>query len=374
MMLSYIDQVQGPAGVGQRLAAGGSTISLFDGDAAAGTDWSHDPKRSPATFVRSAHQHGLFPYAFYYGIRAIGRTGKPDSDAPQIRRTLVDPRLMRIYWGNVGKLFRSLGSTGEVAAVTIESGLFPELEQQVEFNGEDPVGIPVRVGDSGLPELKGLPDNLLGFAEAWRTLRNRYAPKVLIGVELDDYGANVDISRELPPKGTLLAAARRVATFYQTVAANDFDYAGLEIAYAEEGQDPSRTDIYSPAEKQGVVDFSREFVRVAQIPLVLDNVPLGNTASRAITDRRYHWRDTWVQWLIGDSRFRGLRELHDAGVIGVVFGVAAGPDETCPCDAAHDGVTNGGPTGAVSTSADDDGGYFASRVAALERAGGLPLH
>ena len=107
--------------------------------------------------------------------------------------------------------------------------------------------------------------------------------------------------------------------------------------------------------------------------MVLEGVPLGNTVSKSISDRPFHWRDSWVQWLIGDKRFSGLRRMHDAGVIGVLFGVSYAEGETCPCDAAHDGVTNDGKYPQRATSSDDDGGYFAERMAALNQAGGLPL-
>ena len=65
--------------------------------------------------------------------------------------------------------------------------------------------------------------------------------------------------------------------------------------------------------------------------------------------------------------------MREAGVIGVMFGVNVGENETCPCDAAKDGVTNDGRYPERSTSADDDGGYLADRAAALREAGGLPL-
>ncbi len=251
----------------------GRATRSFAGDAEAKTDWSQDPSQSPAKFVRSADRHGLFPYSYYYGLRALGRTGEADAEAPQMRQTLVNRRLMRIYWENVRKLMRSFGSTGKPAAVTIESGMFAELQQQLGFTGSRPESVQAIVGSSGLPELKGLPDSLLGFAEAWRALRNRYAPKVLIGVELDDYGDNIDISRDLPPPDTLAASARAIGDFYLAVAANDYDYAGLEIAYSEEGQNPSRTESTRPPRSRASSTSSAEFVRRAQIPLVLDGVP-----------------------------------------------------------------------------------------------------
>jgi hypothetical protein len=169
----------------------------------------------------------------------------------------------------------------------------------------------------------------------------------------------------------LTAAARDAGRFYRSLG--PFDFAALEIAYSEEGQNPDPHEVYSPAEKQAVVAFVREFVRTSGMPMVLEGVPLGNAVSRAIDDTPYHWRDSWVQWLIGTDAFTGLRALRDAGSIGIQFGVAHDDAETCPCDAAQDGITNGAERGTVSTSADDDGGYLATRMAALRRAGGLAL-
>jgi serine/threonine-protein kinase len=374
MMLSYVDSVDGPAGVAERLGPAASTWELFDGDPVAKTDWSQDPSRSPAKFVRDSYREGVFPLAIYYSLRAVGRADEgSDAEAPELRETLVNRRLMLAYWRNVRELLQSLGSTDKPVAVTIESGTLALLQQQLTFSGTRPASVAARVGSSGLPELRGLPDNLPGFAQGWRALRNRYAPKVLLGVELDDYGANIDISRDLPPGPTVEAAAQTVGAFYLDVAANVFDYAGLEMGFSEEGANPSRTEIYSTPEKEAVVDFTRAFVRRTGIPVVLDGVPKGNTASRAITDRPFHWRDSWVQWLMGDDSFSGLTELRDAGAIGLVFSAGLGRYGTCPCDAAHDGVTNGGKFGEPSTSADDDGGYLAARAQALEAAGGIPL-
>jgi hypothetical protein len=109
--------------------------------------------------------------------------------------------------------------------------------------------------------------------------------------------------------------------------------------------------------------------------VVLEKVPAGNTAMRTITDKPFHWRDRWAQWLLGDRGFANLGTLRDIGVIGIAFGVNDDqPDlATCPCDAAHDGITNDGPRGRTSTVADDDGGYLRERLGALRKAGGVPL-
>ena len=290
----------------------------------------------------------------------------------QIREALVKPTLMRRYWEDVRRYMQAVGSTGVPVAIGVEQSVWALLEQQLGFTGENPQTVPAVVGSSGLPELRGLDDDLLGFAKAWALLRTKYAPKALLGYELGDYGANVDIAKELPPRPALLASARQSAEWYLLVAPKTFDFAAFDVAYGEHGENPSSKSDWTATRKAAMVTWLREWVRVSTLPVVLESVPLGNTISRAISERPYHWSDSWVQWLVGDGHFSGLRALRDVGVIGVAFGVATGPDETCPCDAAKDGATNGGHTGVPATSADDDGGYLAARAAALKRSGGLP--
>ncbi|HEY3189893.1 MAG TPA: serine/threonine-protein kinase [Solirubrobacteraceae bacterium] len=379
MSAGFIDEVAGPAGAARRLGKGGTTFVGYGGDPAAKPpgDWSHDRYQiPPADFVRSAHRAGMFPYTTFYMLRALGQTGRgDDSGAIGLRKTLRSHRLMGIYWRNVRKFLQAVGSTGLPAAVSLDSNFWSTIEQHLSARAQEPASVTAWVGGSGVGELKGIPDTLQSIAAGWRTLRNRYAPKVVLGYEFDDWAsAGIDIARSDPPLPTVVDSARQAAEFFLTVAANDLDFGALTIGDgAEEGQNPSEKSVYSPDEKEKVVAFVREFVRVADIPVVLEGVPLGNTVSQSITDTKYHWRDTWVQWLIGDNDFTGLRKLRDAGVVGVMFGVSGGENETCPCDAAHDGVTKGHKFSRPPTSADDDGGYFAERMAALRKVGGLSL-
>jgi serine/threonine-protein kinase len=372
----YNDEAEGLTGIARRVGRGGATFAVFSGDPAARNDWSHDPDQpEPAALVRSARSAGLFPYLNLFEIRALGRSGRPDSETPQLRRTLRDRRLMTIYWRNVRDLLRRLGSTRTPVALSVDANLWSYLEADLDAPGEPSSSVAARVGSTGLPELRGIEDTLRGFAKAWRALRDRDARNVALGYAFDDWATNVDISEQSPSPATAAAAGREAGRFYRAVVGDDFDFAALVIngEGAEEGQNHSPEVVYSHAEKDAVVAFVRDFVRVAGVRVVLENVPFGNTVSKAISDRAYHWHDSWVQWLMGSDRFDGLRRFRDAGVIGLMFGVSDGPNETCPCDAAEDGVTNDGKYARRSTSADDDGGYFAERAAALRKAGSLSL-
>src|SRR3954470_24747895 len=376
--LGYQDQVEYQKGSARRLGAGGNYYQIYYGDAAAKKDWSHDPQQQdPKDFVKQTAAAGLFPYMGLYSIRQLGMSKKGvDAEGPELRKILTSPRLMKIYWNNVRKFLKRVGAANEPAAVSLDANMYSTLEKDLNASGERPTVVQARIALSGLPELKNLPNNLIGFAAAWQALATKYAPKVLLGYAFNGWAsAVVDISRDTPDDATVRDSARAASNFYLDVAVNSLDFAALTVnGEQQEGENPSRQNVYSPAEKESLVGFVREFVRVADVPVVLEGVPLGNTASRAITDKKFHWHDSWVQWLIGDKDFSGLRKMRDAGVIGVLFGTGYAETETCPCDAAGDKVTNKGPANRkVSTSADDDGGYFAERMAALGKAGGMPL-
>lgn len=377
LALGTSDPVSKSAGVAALVGRSGIVEGNYGiGDAAAGRDWSHDRvDPSPYQFALDAQRHGLLPVLAYFELPQLGQ-GDNYATSRQLFRTLVNRRLMGIYWRNVRAFFKQLGRTGRPAAVDVELSVWSGIEQQLVFSQGQPSDVVAIVGSSGLPELRGLPDNIEGYGQAFKVLRDRYAPKVLIGAPMDFYGTNDDLRRVVPSAATIRSLATEQGQFFANLSSvgESWDYADFNINGTEQGENPNASQNYaSEAKKQAVLAWIRQFEHVTRVPIVLLDVPQGNTVMKTIDNRPYHWSDSWVQWLMGDSHFTHLRQLRDAGVIGVEFGVAAGRDETCFCDAAHDGITNGGRTGIVSHSPDDDGGYFRMRVTALRSAGGLPL-
>ncbi len=373
LAVGLADSVDGDPGVARRTGRGAGLTPLYlGGDAEARDDWSHDTTIKLSDYVAEANRNGLLPYVGYYGIRALGQSSKgADAEAAELRRTLQDPKLMRLYWANVTELLKQLGATGKPVAVSVESGFWALLEADLAVKQGAPGDIKVDV------QMDGVPDTLPGFATAWQKLRDEHAPNVQLGYVLDEYGsAGLNLAQVVPPRATLLQAARSAGAYYLTVTTGSgsraFDFVGYEVAYGEETASKDAR-VFSNTEKRAVLTYLREFVRVTNAPVVMEGVPLGNTVTRATTDKDFHWGSSWVQWLLGDPGFTQLRALRDAGVIGLTVGFDPGRTATCACDAADDGISNDGPRGRRATSADDDGGYLAERLAALRRAGGLAL-
>jgi hypothetical protein len=174
--------------------------------------------------------------------------------------------------------------------------------------------------------------------------------------------------------------AHDFSQYYATLGAK-FDFLDYQVGVGEAGKMSTKSASYYPTDR----DFARlvawvtDLAQGTKLRVVLDSVPIGNTVMATMNNTKYHWQDRYAQWLLGDGDYAHLHTMRDAGVIGIVFGFGqSGPDFTCPCDAAGDGVTQGVPAGGtpkgeLAASSDDDGGYLAARVAAYLSAGGMPL-
>ena len=369
--LGYHDPLDGAAGAARRLGRGGLAYDVFGGDAAAREDWSHEP--GPAV-ARRLRRRGAAP-----GPAAVrdllpaprrrpgrqGRRGRGDSqDAGRPGahgRLLAQRPALHAVAGLDPPAGGGQRRAGRVGAARAEPRLRPARP--------DTVG--AVVGASGLRELRGLPDNLPGVAQGWLRLRDRYAPEALLGFSVADYGTNVDLSRQVPPRATLIAAARDAGHFYIELAI--FDFAGLEIAYSEEGQNPEPSRRVLTRGEGG-----RRHVRAR---VREDDEDADGARERAAGQRRDE-----------DDRRRPLPLARRLGRVAHRHGrlLRAEPPAR---RRGHRGPVRGRlrrgrdvllrrrrgrrherrRRGTVATSADDDGGYLADRMAALRRSGGVTL-
>jgi hypothetical protein len=240
--------------------------------------------------------------------------------------------------------------------------------------------VPAAVASTGDADLRGLPNDVSGFARAVVRLRNRYARNVRLGYHLSVWGTKTDIALQDPPGKQVDALGRRAVRFYRSLHArfdmtfaefDDRDSGFNELVYGDGG-----ASWWNAADFRRDVRFDRVYSRAAKQRIVKWQIPLGNTLMRAIDDTWGHYRDNRVQWLLGGSAGRKhLRAYRDAGVMALMFGGGA-EGTTCACDARGDGVTNPPPkhgNNRTSLSADDDGGYFKVRVRSYYKAGALRL-
>ncbi|MEA2440809.1 MAG: hypothetical protein QOH76_2233 [Thermoleophilaceae bacterium] len=345
-----------------------------------GDGWpTWNPNGSFATmYVRESVAAHVTPVFTLYTIRQSLPGRDVGDEAKADLGNLSNKSTMRDWYANARLLFKRAGAFHKRVIVHVEPDLWGYVEQAAP--GDDASRVPAAVASTGDADLKGLPNDVSGFARAVVRLRKRYAHNVRLGYHLSVWGTKTDIALQGPPDKRVDALGRRAARFYRSLGAHfdmtfaefsDRDSAFKEIVYGDGG-----ASWWKAADFRRDVRFDRVYSRATKQRIVKWQIPLGNTLMRAMDDTWGHYRDNRAQWLLGSSGGRKhLRAYADAGVVALLFGGGA-DGTTCACDARGDGVTNPPPKhGNVrrSLSADDDGGYFRARVRAYYRAGAMRL-
>jgi hypothetical protein len=343
-----------------------------------GQGWStwDSGARFPTYYIQDSARNGMVPVFSYYQMRQSSPgdgMGEQDGNLANLRNAAT----MNAYYSDLRLFFQRAGAeSGATVVLHVEPDLWGYIQQEY---GDDAAAAPAIVGQSGMAELGGLPDNAAGFARAIVKLRDTYAPNVLLGYQLSLWGTNVDPLFQKPTDTEIDSLATRSARFYNSLGA------GFDLSFAEfSDRDAALTRAQSggsgdpwwyPDDFARNVRYLAKFSALTQKRIVMWQIPLGNTKMRAVNNTHGHYQDNKVEWFFDDPGRVNLGAYARAGVIAFLFG-AGGDSSTCACDAAGDGVTNPAPiTGNTrnSLSADDDGGYFRERAAAYYAAGSMAL-
>jgi len=349
------------------------------GGANTGTGWStwNTDGAFVTYYAQDSADHGIRSIFDYYMLLqsqpAIGATeGAKDFN------NLNNEATMRAYFADL-KLFFMRAAPFAPGSVVLhfEPDLWGFLQQRSA--GDDATTVSARVGATGVSELAGLPDNAAGLARAVLRLRDQYAPGVLVAYHLSVWGTGNDILYSDPSEATVDSLAVRAANFYTSLGASfdlvftdpsDRDAGFKQYIYGDGG-----ASWWSDSDYARNTRFVARFNAGIAKPVVLWQVPMGNTKMRAMNNSWDHYQDNHVEWFLEDAGRAHLSAVANAGVVAIVFGRGA-DGATCACDSANDGVTDppaiNGNTRA-SLSADDDGGYFRSVAAAYYAGGALAL-
>jgi hypothetical protein len=302
-----------------------------------------NPNGSFATlYVRESVKAGVTPVFTLYTIRQSPPGRDNQDEAAADLGNLRNRKTMRAWYGNARLLFKRAGAFhGKRVIVHVEPDLWGYVQQAAR--GDRASSVPAVVGSSGVKELRGLPNNVSGFARAVVRLRNRYAPNVRLGYHLSVWGTKTDIALQDPSDKQVAALGHRSARFYRSLHAR-FDMTFAEFDDRDSGfnqviNGDGGASWWNAADFRRDVHFDSVYSRAAHQRIVKWQIPLGNS----MLDNTWgHFRDNRVQWLLGPGTAprKHLRAYARAGVIALLFG--------------------GGADG--TTSADSDGGYFRARV------------
>jgi hypothetical protein len=344
-----------------------------------GRDWEHwaTGHGSFATdYVAESVANGFTPVFSFYELRQSLPGANISNELDADMTNLDDRSTMRSYFQDLQTLLVLLGKARASKVVLhVEPDMWGYIEQRY---GDNARRAPVQVSATGLPELRGLPNNATGLARAIVHLRNLYAPNVLLAYHLSVWGTDKDLhgSKLTTPQVDQIAA--RSARFSRSLD-TAFDLMFAEFTNSDAGYQQTVLGMpnafWSGADYARQVRYLGDVHRTLRLPIVLWQIPVGNTLYRTENNTTGHYQDNRVQWLLGGGNRSHLRAYAHAGVVALLFGSGI-PQGTCACDADHDGVTNPPPIDGntrVSTSPDDDGGYLLWRARLYYRAGPMAL-
>ena len=328
-------------------------------------------------YVRESVRRRMTPVFTYFQLRPSLPGGGIQHEPTAVQRNFEDRATMRAYFQDLRYFFRRARATRRRIVLQVEPDMWGYAQQRAA--GKIGAGsVPVVVSATGLRELAGLPNNVAGFAQAVRRLRNRYAKRVLLGYHLSTWGSGVDIDRSHPPPDPVEPLAITAARFYRSLRTR-FDLVFAEFDNRDAGYrlkvfgDPGAS--WNGADFARHARFLRTFSRDTTRRIVLTRIPVGKTKMRSVNNTFGHYQDNRVQNLLVARKYRRLRTYRRAGVIALLFGGGV-PGNTCACDFQKDGVTNPRPINGNRRQArrrDDDGGYFRAQARRYYRRGPLRL-
>jgi hypothetical protein len=248
-----------------------------------------------SSYVDESRSEGTIPVLTYYQLLQSAPAAGGDEAAKDLSN-LRNPGTMRAYWADFSLLLRRVAARG-VVVVHVEPDLWGYLEQ---------------AHASALAR---------SFAQHLIALRNRLAPHVLLAWHLSVWGTHEDPTYSKPSFAHMDALAAKSAAFYRSLHAR-FDLVFNDVTDRDAGF--YQHVLGNPGTWWGPADFARHdrylagFTRRTRVPVVLWQLPLGNTT---LSDTWGRYRDNRVQWWLGNRAH--LRATRDAGVIGLLFGGGA---------------------------------------------------
>ncbi len=223
----------------------------------------------------------------------------------------------------------------------------------------DPEAIFIYAGGTGLEELQGLPDNIIGYVKAIKILRDLYAPNnALLCVSPSPWDWKYRLS------------AQNWYDMFKKCGILDWDLAVCETGSADLGWSGKNPPYDSTTGMAGGIDnvitWVKQLHELSSLPFVFWQIPLGNTYFKTCNNTPGHYTHNTAQLLLENyPTNQRLQRFADAGGVALIFSPGQG-SSTNAYDKQEDGITNPDPIagneGNESIYPDDDGGYLRLRV------------
>jgi len=307
--------------------------------------------------LKEAPKAGAIVWWTWYTLAASAPAFYKPGPAQATPVNAREPETMRLYFETVKKLFQMAAKHPEtVVAFQIE----PDEWGHLWISGDrDPKKVNIKIGSCGMSELKGLPDDLFGYAAAFERLRDTYAPtNVLLGCNPSGWDAN----------GTM--TGQKMGELFKQLCPG-YEFAVFETGDRDKsgaGKMPPYGDSIDICGKlDNHIKWIADFHKASGLYVWVWQVAMGNTYFASCNASEGHHMDNLAQMLLEDyPKNPTIARYVQAGCAGFIFQGGQGFSTAC-WDAKKDGITNPSPVsgnlGKPSEYADDDGGYIRLRVA-----------
>ena len=310
---------------------------------------------------------GVICWSTWYGLAEAAPAHYQPTPAAATPVNAKVQGTMIAYWTNAKRFMQMAAEYPDVDCVLqIEPDEWGHLLLACGFDYRKE-GV-ILVGGSGLPELKGLPDTVQGWAQGFRTLRDTYAPHVLLAANPSAWDRNGSMSGQKWVE---------YFTGMGVTPAQGWDLFITQLHDWDRGQPRNGANAKFPPYTEadtvtyhGSVDRWCEWVKAIHDGTgmwgVAWQLPQGNWTYAACDGSEGHGMDNVTELLLeGYPRNQTAAKMAAAGCCMWIFslgGAGASVD-----DNKKDGVTNPSPhagnRGLKSEYADDDGGYLRLRSA-----------
>ncbi len=313
-------------------------------------DWNQPAGSFADRYINASIKLKCIPVFSWYQIYQSSPGHGAGSEPLAIKRNCETVSTMRSYFEDV-KLFMQIAGKHKIPIIFhVEPDMWGFFFQAREFNPADPLNTRVIVKSTGLAELQDLSDTVKGMGQAFCTLRDLYAPNVLLGWHASRWGAT-------DPK--------RLGEFAMQTGNWDIIFAEVSDRDAEwriANNYHVNNAWWDDNDYKTFARWSATLHQTTQRPLMLWQIPLGNTQRAACNNTPGHYMDNRVEYFFEQyPQNTHIAEYAQAGYIGLLFGGGAGGC-TGYQDGRKDGINNPDPVkgnkGGLAIYPDDDGGYF----------------
>ena len=310
-------------------------------------------------FIKPTVDAGYMPWITFYNLaQSLPADYKPGPAQATPANAKV-PATMKAYFEQF-KLLMQLCDKHKPKPIVVQ--IEPDEWGHLLISGKmDPAGVDIKIGSCGVPELKDLPDNLIGYAHALKKLRDMYAPmNVLLACNPSGWDS----------KGSM--SGKKFGEYLLKCGCNEWELAVFETGDRDKGMQGKAPPYGDVAGVTGSFEnhmhWISEFHKETGLYVFVWQVAEGNTFFATCDNTPGHFCDNLAQTLLENyPQNPTIARYVEAGCAGFMFNAGQG-DSTHVFDARKDGITNPSPcagnAGNKSEYADDDGGYLRLRAGA----------